>query len=96
MIENSTRNNRKLSILARKTCYKGWKLEYRGYLMAGYYGHSAGSKFTCIDTNPDTLHGGHASMDGYLFYLVEAQCGSLKCPPYVNGRVLVCVVCSKE
>lgn len=94
--ENSTRNNRKLSILARKTCYKGWKLEYRGYLMAGYYGHSAGSKFTCIDTNPDTLHGGHASMDGYLFYLVEAQCGSLKCPPYVNGRVLVCVVCSKE
>eukprot|EP00105_Crassostrea_gigas_P017690 XP_011435563.2 PREDICTED: uncharacterized protein LOC105334004 [Crassostrea gigas] len=81
---------------ARKTCYKGWKLEYRGYLMAGYYTNSAGSKFTCIDANPDTLHGGHASTDGYLFYLVEAQCGSLKCPPYVNGRVLVCVVCSKE
>lgn len=81
---------------ARKTCYKGWKLEYRGYLMAGYYRNSAGSKFTCIDTNPDTLHGGHAQKDGYLFYLVEAQCGSLKCPPYVNGRVFVCVVCSKE
>lgn len=80
-------------ILARKTCYKGWNLEYHGYLMAGYYGHSAGSVYTCVDNHPDTLHGGKADKNGYLFHQVEARSGSLKCPPYVEGRELVCAVC---
>ncbi|XP_052705274.1 uncharacterized protein LOC128181066 [Crassostrea angulata] len=81
---------------ARKTCDKGWKHEYHGYLMAGYYNHSAGTSYTCVDGDPETLQGGHINNNGYLFYLVEAICGSLKCPPYVNGRELVCVVCSLE
>ncbi|XP_065928358.1 uncharacterized protein [Magallana gigas] len=81
---------------ARKTCFKGWTLEYHGYLMAGHYSHEAGTTFTCIDSHPDTLHGGSTSKDGKFFYLVEATCGSLKCPPYVAGRELVCAVCSKE
>ncbi|XP_052702879.1 uncharacterized protein LOC128179484 [Crassostrea angulata] len=81
---------------ARKTCYKGWNLEYHGYLMAGHYGYSAGSVYTCVDNHPDTLHGGRADKNGYLFHQVEARCGSLKCPPYVEGRELVCAVCSKE
>ncbi|XP_078329472.1 uncharacterized protein LOC144624078 [Crassostrea virginica] len=81
---------------ARKTCFRGWKSEYQGYLMAGYHGHAAGTKFKCVDSHPDTLHGGQANEDAYLFYLVEARCGSLKCPPYVGGRELTCVVCSKE
>ncbi|XP_052691287.1 uncharacterized protein LOC128169166 [Crassostrea angulata] len=81
---------------ARKTCYKGWKLEYHGNLMAGYYNSPAGTMYTCVDEHPDTLHGGRANQDGRLFYSVEARCGSLKCPPYVEGRELVCAVCSKE
>nr|XP_034318265.1 short-chain collagen C4-like [Crassostrea gigas] len=81
---------------ARKTCYAGWKLEYQGYLMAGYHGYKAGSTYTCVDSHPDTVHGGHADKNGYLFYPVEARCGTLKCPPYVEGREVVCVVCSKE
>ncbi|XP_056006015.1 uncharacterized protein LOC130050320 [Ostrea edulis] len=80
---------------ARKTCYKGWKLEYDGYLMAGNAGHAAATTYKCVDRNPDTIAGGHSNHNGYLFYLVEARCGSLKCPPYVNGRELVCAVCSK-
>ena len=64
--------------------------------MAGYYGQKAGSMYTCVDGNPDTLHGGKADKNGRLFYLVEARCGSLKCPPYVEGREIVCAVCSKE
>ena len=71
-------------------------MEYRGYLMAGKPGYKAGSMYTCVDGHPDTVHGGSANGNGYLFYIVEARCGSLKCPPYVNGRELVCVVCSKE
>nr|XP_022292593.1 short-chain collagen C4-like [Crassostrea virginica] len=81
---------------ARKSCYEGWKIEYNGYLMTGKPEHRAGSMYTCVDGNPDTLHGGRANKDGYLFYLVEGRCGSLKCPPYVEGRELTCVVCSKE
>ncbi|XP_061178354.1 uncharacterized protein LOC133186994 [Saccostrea echinata] len=80
---------------ARKTCFKGWNLEYQGYLMAGHFGHAAGTTYKCMDKNPDTLHGGHANKDGYLFYFVEGRCGSLKCPPYVEGRELVCAICSK-
>ena len=64
--------------------------------MAGYFDHTAGSLYTCVDGNPDTLPGGKADKNGRLFYLVEAQCGSLKCPPYVQGREIVCAVCSKE
>lgn len=84
------------NIIARKTCYKGWTLEYDGYLMAGHYSHEAGTSYTCIDSHPDTLHGGASSKDlGYMFYMVEAACDSLTCPPYVAGRELVCAVCSK-
>lgn len=46
-------------------------------------------------SNPDALHGGHLNHNGYLLYPVEARCGSLKCPPYTEGRELVCAVCSK-
>lgn len=81
---------------ARKTCYKGWTLEYHGYLMAGRHNHIAGTSYTCVDSHPDTLHGGSTDKDGRLLYLVEASCGSLKCPPYVAGRELVCAVCSRE
>nr|XP_022292587.1 uncharacterized protein LOC111103541 [Crassostrea virginica] len=80
----------------RKTCYKGWKLEYNGYLMAGNHNHVAGTMYSCVDSTPDALHGGHSTKHGKLFYLVEARCGSLKCPPYVEGRELVCAVCSKK
>lgn len=79
----------------RRTCYNGWKLEYSGYLMAGRPIHKAASTYTCVDRKPDVANGGIANQDGYLFYQVEAICGSLKCPPYVQGRELVCAVCSK-
>lgn len=84
------------AVVARKTCYTGWTLEYHGYLMAGFYDHEAGTTYTCVDSHPDTLNGGSKSKDGKLFYLVEATCKSLKCPPYVEGRERVCAVCSKE
>lgn len=76
-------------IEARKPCFKGWTLEYHGYLMAGHYTHEAGTTYTCIDSHPDTLHGGSTNNDGRLFYLVEATCGSLKCSPYVEGNELI-------
>lgn len=64
--------------------------------MTGYHTHAAGTSYTCVDSHPDTLHGGPTNLDGKLYHMVEARCGSLKCPPYVGGREMVCVVCSKN
>ena len=83
-------------ILATKICFKGCKLEYQGSLMTGHVEYAAGTKYTCVDSHPDTLHGGHTNKNGHLFYMVEARCGSQRCPPYVEGRELTGVVCSKH
>lgn len=87
--------NVKITFVASKTCRKGWTPEYNGYLMAGHHDQTAGTTYTCVDSNPEALHGGHLNHNGYLLYPVEARCGSLKCPPYTEGRELVCAVCSK-
>ena len=64
--------------------------------MAGYYRYAAGTKYTCVDSHPDTLHGGSTDKHGYLFYIVDARCGYLKCSLYVEGRELTSVVCSRD
>lgn len=65
--------------------------------MVGHYTHAAGTTYTCVDSHPDTLHGGATGRGvGYMFYMVEAACDSLTCHPYVAGRELVCVVCSRK
>jgi hypothetical protein len=84
-----------LMIPARNECYDGWTREYAGYLMAGRRDHAAASQYVCVDAAPETLDGSVKDDNGKLFYLVEGRCGSLKCPPYVEGRELTCVVCSK-
>ncbi|XP_035667440.1 short-chain collagen C4-like [Branchiostoma floridae] len=84
-----------LMIPARKTCPEGWTREYGGYLMADYYVHSSRTEFVCMDGEPEVRPGGEGNDNGALFYPVEARCGSLPCPPYVEGRELTCVVCTK-
>ncbi|XP_053407204.1 short-chain collagen C4-like isoform X1 [Mercenaria mercenaria] len=84
-----------LMIPGRTTCYDGWSTEYSGLLSAGHFSHAAASEFVCLDENPEVLSGGGANENGKLFFLAEARCGSLPCPPYVDGRTLTCVVCSK-
>ena len=74
---------------------KGWTKEYSGYLMAGYYTHTAASEFVCVDKNAEKVRGGERNSNGKAFVQVEAVCGSLPCPPYKNGREMTCVVCTK-
>eukprot|EP00058_Branchiostoma_floridae_P004813 XP_002590301.1 hypothetical protein BRAFLDRAFT_76554 [Branchiostoma floridae] len=85
----------KLMIPARNTCPTGWTQEYHGYLMAEYYNHAGAKEYVCVDEQPEVIQGGHANHNGALFYPVEARCGSLPCPHYVEGRELTCVVCTK-
>ena len=79
----------------KSKCPAGWTFEYSGYLMAGHHTHPATTDYYCVDKDPENLPGGEASQDCYLLYFVEARCGSLRCPPYVNGREFHCVVCTK-
>ncbi|XP_045169730.2 uncharacterized protein LOC123532371 [Mercenaria mercenaria] len=83
-----------LMIPGRNKCFDGWTLEYGGYLSSGHVHHHA-SEFVCLDRDPEVFDGGASNENGKLFYFVEARCGSLRCPPYVNGRELTCAVCSK-
>ena len=75
-------------------CTQGWRLQYSGYLMAGYHGHSAGSEFICVDSILENRPASSENYDGKLLYGVSAMCGSLPCEPYVNGTRVTCAVCS--
>ena len=57
--------------------------------------HASATEYVCVDKQAEVIPGGHADQDACSFYLVEGICGSLTCPPYVNGRELACVVCSR-
>jgi hypothetical protein len=91
----STSRGTSLMIPGRTECYPGWHAEYSGYLMTGYYGMAAASEYICVDGDPDTLLNSQPSHDGVHLGFVEGRCGSLPCPPYVDGRELPCVVCTK-
>eukprot|EP00058_Branchiostoma_floridae_P008213 XP_002593701.1 hypothetical protein BRAFLDRAFT_117253 [Branchiostoma floridae] len=84
----------KLMIPARLSCPSGWTREYKGYLMTERHSHYR-SEFVCMDGEPETRPGGYRNTEGALFYPVEANCLSLPCPNYVQGRELTCVVCTK-
>ncbi|XP_013396502.1 uncharacterized protein LOC106163457 [Lingula anatina] len=81
-------------IPAKKTCPAGWTTEYNGYLVSNRDDY-ARTEFVCLDEAPEVVAGGHENKDGALIYPAEVKCGSLPCPPYVDGRELTCVVCSK-
>ena len=84
-----------LMMPARNDCPSGWTEEYHGYLMTNYHSYSHSSDFVCVDGNPESVPGSHASKSGALLCPVEGVCGSLPCLPYVDGRELTCAVCTK-
>ena len=78
---------------ARTSCYKGWHLEYNGYMMTTYHTqHRANVK--CVDADPEVIPGKGGSSDGDLFYFIEAA-GQLPTTSYIRGKELTCVVCTK-
>ncbi|XP_045170141.2 uncharacterized protein LOC123532676 [Mercenaria mercenaria] len=91
-----TRRSSSIMIPGRMDCYSGWTKEYNGYLVSGWVGQSHDSEFICLDRRPETVVGGKTDDDEARLFFVEAVCGkSLECPPYIHGRELTCVVCSK-
>lgn len=86
-----------LKIPGRVQCFAGWTKEYYGYLMGGAHDHAKSSDYTCVDSDPEVVQGSGHDQNGHLLYFVEANCGehSLPCPPYVHGREMPCVICTK-
>ena len=95
-----TQHSTSLMIPGRTSCFSGWTLEYAGYLAANWIGTWHGAKssptnFVCIDGHPEVLNRGATNDNQAVVHNVVAKCGSLPCPPYVDGLELACVVCSK-
>ncbi|XP_064604578.1 short-chain collagen C4-like [Liolophura sinensis] len=83
-----------LMIPARLECPSGWTVEYLGFLMSQHHTYHK-SEYVCVDQDPDTHPATAPDLNGNLQYVVEAACGSLPCPPYVDGYEITCVVCTK-
>ena len=79
----------------RVTCFPGWSLQYAGYLMSSEHGANINREYFCMDSDPEARMGGGADNNQGIVYLTEGRCGSLPCPPYVDGREMSCAVCSK-
>ena len=84
-----------IMIPAKRSCPAGWTMEYRGYLVTELDGHNSNKDFVCLDEEPEAMPGSHQDFNGALFFAVEGKCGSLPCPPYVEGWEITCVVCTK-
>lgn len=84
-----------LMIPARINCPTGWTMEYWGYLVSGNQGHPNQKTYECLDEAPEIVSGGSPSQNSAMFHFVEAVCGALHCPKYVNGWEMSCVVCTK-
>eukprot|EP00745_Piridium_sociabile_P002941 TRINITY_DN11796_c0_g1_i7.p1 TRINITY_DN11796_c0_g1~~TRINITY_DN11796_c0_g1_i7.p1 ORF type:complete len:131 (-),score=25.44 TRINITY_DN11796_c0_g1_i7:324-716(-) len=83
-----------LMIPATLTCPAGWTTQYKGHLVSERHDHNGRTEHVCLDEAREHRAGGDADNNGALFYHVITQCGSLPCPPYVNSKLVTCVVCS--
>lgn len=81
-------------IPATINCPPRWVREYYGYLMTTLKTLTM-STFVCVDQNAAPLPGGGDHDIAHDWYLVEALCNVLPCPPYNSYKELTCVVCSK-
>ncbi|XP_070176829.1 uncharacterized protein [Littorina saxatilis] len=84
-----------IMVPATLTCPPGWTPQYTGHLASERNVHHYGGEYVCLDGNPEHDSSGVRNDNGLLFYLVVTVCGSLPCPPYINDKVVTCVVCSK-
>ena len=70
-------------------------MEYTGYLVTEDHRRAGRTELVCLDEAPEVIHGGEGLKIGSYFFPVQAGCGSLPCPSYVDGWELTCVVCTK-
>ena len=81
---------------AKTTCPSSWTREYYGYLStdAEQDTHRR-STYNCLDINPETIPGTSDNTNPSLFHYTITNCNGFSCPPFENGRILACAVCTK-
>ncbi|XP_070186420.1 uncharacterized protein [Littorina saxatilis] len=84
-----------IMVPATLTCPPGWSPHYTGHLASERHSHNGG-EYVCLDGSPENVPGtGKQDTNSLMFYYTLTVCGSLPCPPYINDKVVTCVVCSK-
>jgi len=64
--------------------------------MTGHNSHAGNKDAICVDASPEVvLDSSSGDQNEALLFFVKVQCGALKYPPYVDSKMLTCVVCSK-
>jgi len=65
-----------IMIPGRFSCYDGWTLEYKGYLMANHYSHNHTSSWICMSDKPEKHpQSNNGNQNGGLMYPVELNSG---------------------
>jgi len=83
-----------LMISGRVNCTQdGWSTEYSGYLVSEDRLRYK-SEYSCLDSAPEGISSGAYSDVSRYLQPVQAKCGSLQCPKYVDGYEIACAVCS--
>ena len=86
-----------IMVPVKLTCPPSWTREYYGYLTTELDAFHR-STYTCIDNTPEIIPGTFRLQhtDGFTLILhTITDCLGLQCPPYENGRILSCAVCTK-
>ena len=91
---STSARGQKIMIPGKVNCPSSWTREYYGYLMSEFYNYYRRS-YVCVDVNAEAIPGSGSDINGALFYFTEVYCTGIKCPPYVGGNELSCVVCTK-
>ena len=75
-------------------CPRGWRKEYRGYLMAPMKDYHR-AEYICVDAKPElsARPEGTSSRVGFLNF-VDTNCEALNCGQYKKDLELSCVICS--
>ncbi|XP_060584830.1 uncharacterized protein LOC132740830 [Ruditapes philippinarum] len=88
------RHGNVMMVPGQNNCRGGYTLQYSGYLMAGNFGQPGTSEYICMDREPEKGNSGSGEKPGTKFLSAQGECGTLECPPYVEGREITCAVCS--
>ena len=64
--------------------------------MSEHYNNKGRTTFVCVDKDAQALPGLGADDADTLMYHTSVGCNNgIPCPPYVDGKDLACVVCTK-
>ena len=84
-----------VTVPGTNACPAGWTREYHGYVMAGYPGYTGSSDYICVDSMKKAIANTGSNDNENLLFYTHAKCGALPCLPYVDEKIVTCVVCSK-